>query len=124
MTIKTDRELHELTMRVLHQMRISTLLTLVVRVFGTYRDDQGHTWIDAPGACKECCDGQREGLEPGTWGRGDHASCKNVPKLVLEAEENGLLGSMYHQGEWRWFVTSISERTISPAEGNVSQSLD
>ena len=73
----------------------------IITKYGTYEDDEGNEWINAPGACRECCDGQRGELER-NWGQG-HFLCNAVPQDILEADKDGIISGTLHGNEWRWF---------------------
>jgi hypothetical protein len=74
----------------------------IIAQYGTYEDDEGHEWINAPGACSECCAGQRGELNRNDWGRG-HFACSAVPDDILQADKDGLIGGMYHGNSWLWY---------------------
>ena len=69
--------------------------------YGVYETDDGHEWINAPGACQECCAGQRGELNR-RYGEG-HFLCSVVPEDILQAEKNGWIGGMLHNNAWRWW---------------------
>ena len=70
-------------------------------LYGTYETDDGREWINAPGACQECCAGQRGELYR-RYGEG-HFLCSVVPADILQAAEDGLIRGMLHSNVWRWY---------------------
>jgi len=69
-------------------------------IYGTYEED-GHEWINAPGACSECCAGQRGELNR-QYGQG-HFACYSVRDDILSADAAGEISGMYHGNSWRWY---------------------
>ena len=67
---------------------------IIEETYGTYTDDEGHTWINAPGACRECLGGGR--------GQG-HFLCGAVPDDILSAYRDGVISPMLHNNAWRWW---------------------
>ena len=81
---------------------------LLTARYGTYEDDEGHEWLNAPGACGECCDGQRGEID-GDWGQG-HFLCGTVPADILRADKDGIIGGMLHNNGWHWFLYALTPR--------------
>ena len=60
--------------------------------------------LDAPCACNECRAGQRGKLDQ-DWGQG-HFLCCGCPDELLWAEEYNLIGAVFTDSRWTWFVST------------------